>query len=80
MNRTAPARFTEPYLEPRQTHPDPLTPYEDKLAGSLMEIFGTGTHDLPGVVEGLNGLGLHGPDGRPWTEDTFRAEMRRLGR
>lgn len=69
----------EPYLEPHQTHPDPITPYEAKLAGSLTEIFTGGATTLPEVVDGLNALGLHGPDGGPWTEDTFRAEMRRLG-
>lgn len=69
----------EPYLEPHQTHPDPNTPYEAKLAGSLTEIFTGGATTLPEVVDGLNALGLHGPDGGPWTEGTFGAEMRRLG-
>ena len=67
------------YLEVHQTHPDPFTPYETKLAGSIMEIFGRGTHDLPGLVAGLNDLGLHAPDGGEWTEDSFRTEMRRMG-
>lgn len=69
----------EQYLEPHQTHPEPMSPYELKLSGAIMEIFGTGVHDLPGLVAGLNGLGLHGPDGNRWTDETFRAEMRRLG-
>lgn len=70
----------EPYLETHQTHSEPITPYERKLAGSLTEIFGGGATTLDEVVDGLNALGLNGPDGRPWTEQTFRAEMRRLGR
>lgn len=70
----------EPYLEPHQTHPHPITPYEHKLAGSLSEIFTSGASTLPEVVDGLNALGLNGPDGRSWTADTFRAEMRRLGK
>lgn len=69
----------EQYLEERQTHPEPISPYEAKLSGAIMEIFGRGVHDLPGLVEGLNGLGLNAPDGSPWNEDNFRAEMRRLG-
>ncbi len=74
---TRPAR--EPYLEVHQTHPEPITPYEQKLAGSLTEIFTAGATTLTEVVDGLNALGLHGPDGGPWTDENFRAEMRRLG-
>lgn len=70
----------QPYLEPHQTHPEPITPYEHKLAGSMWEIFSGGASTLDEVVAGLNGLGLHGPDGNQWTEDSFRAEMRRLGK
>lgn len=70
----------EPYLETHQSHPDPITPYERKLAGSLTEIYSSGVDTLDGVVAGLNDLGLHGPDGGPWTAENFRAEMRRLGK
>jgi hypothetical protein len=69
----------EQYLETHQTHPDPISPYEAKLSGAIMEVFGRGVHDLPGLVAGLNGLGLNAPDGNAWTEDNFRAEMQRLG-
>lgn len=70
----------EPYLAIHQTHPEPITPYENKLAGSLTEVFSSGATTLDEVVEGLNALGLHGPDGKPWSDHTFRAEMRRLGK
>ena len=70
----------EPYLEVHQTHPDPVTPYENKLAGSVSEVFSGGATTLADVVAGLNDLGLHGPGGNPWTDETFRAEMRRLGK
>lgn len=69
----------EQYLEVHQTHPQAFSPYETKLSGAIMEVFGRGVHDLPGLMDGLNGLGLNAPDGSPWTEDNFRAEMRRLG-
>ncbi|UUZ60295.1 recombinase-like helix-turn-helix domain-containing protein [Nocardioides sp. B-3] len=69
----------EQYLVQNQTHPHPLSPYEEKLSGALMEVFATGTHDLPGLVAGVNSMGLHAPDGNAWTEDNLRAEMRRLG-
>ena len=67
------------YLEVHQTHPEPISPYEKKLAGSIMEVFGRGVHDLPGLVAGLNDLGLKAPDGAAWDEETFRSEMRRMG-
>ena len=70
----------ELYLDPAQSRlGKPLGPYEKKLSGALAEIFGGGTHDLEGVIAGLNTLGLHAPNGEPWNEDSFRAEMRRLG-
>jgi hypothetical protein len=69
----------EQYLEVHQTHPHPISPYEAKLSGAIMEVFGRGVHDLPGLVDGLNGMGLNAPDGGTWTEDNFRSEMRRLG-
>lgn len=69
----------EQYLEPNQTHQGPITPYELKLAGSLGQIFASGTHDLSGVVKGLNDLGLNAPSGTAWDETNFRAEMKRLG-
>lgn len=71
--------MAEQYLEPNQARTGRVTPYEKKLAGALSEIFAGGTKDLPGVVAGLNGLGLNAPDGSPWDEARFRAEMRRLG-
>ena len=65
---TRPAR--EPYLEVHQTHPDAITPYERKLAGSLTEIFTAGAATLRvtsrpallvGVLNPLQCLGLaHG--------------------
>lgn len=68
------------YLDPAQSRlGKPLSPYEKKLSGALAEVFGEGTHDLAGVISGLNTLGLHAPDGAPWDESRFRAEMRRLG-
>lgn len=65
------------YLEVHQTHPEPITPYETKLSGAILEVFSGGTHDLAGLVAGLNSLGLAAPDGKEWTEESFRAEMQR---
>jgi len=68
------------YLEVQQKRDHEPTPYEVHLAGAIEEVFGAGVHDLPGLVEGLRVRGLRAPDGQNWTEDTFRAEMARLGR
>ena len=63
------------YLVPNQTRRGPLTPYDDKLANAIRAVFATGTHDLLGLVEGLNDVGIHAPDGKPWTTETFTHEM-----
>ncbi|MYY06253.1 MULTISPECIES: recombinase-like helix-turn-helix domain-containing protein [unclassified Streptomyces] len=67
------------YLDPNQARTAEPTPYEKKLAAVIEEVFGGGAHDLPGLVAGLNARDVPAPDGSPWTEDTFRTEMRRLG-
>lgn len=71
--------MSDQYLVEHQTHPEPISPYEAKLSGAIMEVFARGTHDLDGLVAGLNGLGLSAPDGGEWTNESFRSEMQRLG-
>ncbi|MEV5884201.1 recombinase-like helix-turn-helix domain-containing protein [Streptomyces sp. NPDC052020] len=68
-----------PYLDPHQSRTREPTPYELRLARTLEEIFARDGHDLADVVAGLNARQVRTPDGTPWTEDTFRAEMHRLG-
>jgi hypothetical protein len=70
--------MTDQYLVPLQARDREPTPYEVKLAGSIEEVFGSGRHDLHGLVTGLNDIGLLAPDGAQWTEDSFTAEMQRL--
>ena len=71
--------MTEQYLVKNQTRTADPTAYDLKLAGAIEEVFGTGRHDLAGLVDGLNELGVLGPDGQPWTEDAFKTTMQRLG-
>lgn len=62
--------------------PDPRPrahPYELKLARTLEEIFTHDGHELADVVGGLNARQVRTPSGEPWTEETFRTEMHRLG-
>jgi hypothetical protein len=67
------------YLTVRQSRDGEPTPYEIRLAGAVEEVFGSGVHDLAGLVTGLNDRGLFAPDGASWTAQTFTAEMQRLG-
>jgi hypothetical protein len=71
--------MTEQYLVKNQTRRADPAAYDVKLAGAIEEVFGSGRHDLPGLVDGLNDLGILGPDGQRWTEESFTATMQRLG-
>ncbi|MFF9167964.1 recombinase-like helix-turn-helix domain-containing protein [Streptomyces sp. NPDC014776] len=68
-----------PSLDPHQSRTHEPTPYELKLARTLEEVFTQDGHELADVVAGLNARQVRTPDGTPWTEETFRAEMHRLG-
>ncbi|MFM9367849.1 recombinase-like helix-turn-helix domain-containing protein [Streptomyces sp. Da 82-17] len=70
---------TWPYLEIHQSRTREPSPYEYKLAATLEEVFTKDGHELADVVRGLNARQVHAPDGAPWTEGSFRAEMHRLG-
>jgi len=76
---------------PRMTHPlDGIvykhqcrnweeTPYTKSLGDALEALFDGKTHDLDGIVAGLNDAGVKPPDGQLWTADSFKAELARLG-
>ncbi len=66
------------YLEPFQARDTEPSPYEMKLAGAIEEVFGTGRHDLDGLVDGLNELGVPAPGGATWTAESFTTEIKRL--
>ncbi|MFJ9089161.1 recombinase-like helix-turn-helix domain-containing protein [Streptomyces sp. NPDC102384] len=68
-----------PYLEIHQSRDHEPSPYEFKLAATLEEVFTKVGHELTDVVSGLNARQVPAPDGQPWTEESFRAEMHRLG-
>ncbi|MCD2462711.1 MULTISPECIES: recombinase-like helix-turn-helix domain-containing protein [unclassified Streptomyces] len=70
---------TWPYLDVHQSRTHEPTPYEYRLAATLEEVFTHEGHDLADVVRGLNARTVHAADGTPWTEESFRAEMNRLG-
>ncbi|MEJ8656182.1 recombinase-like helix-turn-helix domain-containing protein [Streptomyces sp. MS1.AVA.4] len=68
-----------PYLDVHQSRTHEPTPYELKLAATLEEVFTKDGHELADVVRGLNARQVHAPAGAPWTEESFRTEMKRLG-
>ena len=61
-----------------QNRADPPTEFETRLGDALEQIFADGVESLPEVVRELNRIT---PDraGNPWTEESFQAEMKRLG-
>lgn len=75
----SPAPQPTPYLEVHQTRTREPSVYEYKLARVLEEVFSQVGHELADVVAGLNERSVRAPDGQPWTEKSFRAEMQRLG-
>ncbi|MCO5972234.1 recombinase-like helix-turn-helix domain-containing protein [Actinoallomurus soli] len=66
-------------LQPVQSRQRELTSYEHALADELEAIFGRGVHDLPGLVAALNETGVRPAGGADWTEESFTAEIARLG-
>lgn len=66
-------------LRPVQSRDTAPTAYEHTLAGAIEQVFSAGTHDLPGLVAGLNELEIAPPTGGSWTEASLRTELKRLG-
>lgn len=52
--------------------------FEAALADALQSIFDDGVHDLDGIVERLNRLGLRTQVGEAWSGAEFEATMKRL--
>lgn len=62
-----------------QTRPAPPSSYENALGDAIETAFGEGHYELAALVARINELGVMSPDGTPWTDDRFAAEMARLG-
>ena len=65
---------------PWQTRAAPPTEFENRLGDALVAVFGRGVESLEGVVRELNQAGVRDPQGAPWTEASFQALLRELGR
>lgn len=60
-----------------QNRTAPPTEYEDGLGDALEQVLAE-THELPGIVAGLNELGMRMPSGAKFTEESLKAEFARL--
>lgn len=65
--------------EIHQTRSAAPTAYESLLGDSIERAFAQGIHDLEGLVGYLNEAGPSGPNGQPWTTQSYQQEMARLG-
>lgn len=75
-----PRPLPEPYNARRQTQFADPTEWEDRLADAIEAAFTAGAWDLPALVDAVREQGVTDPDGLPWTIETFRTELDRLGR
>ena len=66
------------YNDTHQNRSAAPTAYESLLGDSIERAFAAGIHDLPGLVQYLNTAGPSGPNGQPWTAQTYQQEMARL--
>jgi hypothetical protein len=66
------------YNETHQSRSKAPTSYESLLGDSIERAFGSGIHDLDALVKYLNTTGPSGPNGQPWTPETYQQEMARL--
>lgn len=67
------------YNETFQSRSAPPTAYESLLGDAIERAFSQGIHDLAGLVAALNATGPVGPNGDPWTQESYTREMARLG-
>jgi hypothetical protein len=66
------------YNETHQSRTKVPTSYESLLGDSIERAFAAGIVDLPDLVDHLNKTGPSGPNGQPWTSETYQQEMARL--
>lgn len=78
-NASSIERYDEPRLIRWQTRPALPSDYENALGDALEALFVREVFELGAIVAGLNENGPADPDGKPWTETSFTAAMKRLG-
>lgn len=68
----------ERYLQPHQARKRAPTTYEDLLGDSIERAFGAGHWELPALLAYLNKAGPLGPNGQPWTEESYQSVIKTL--
>lgn len=71
--------MTELYLNPNQARDREPTPAENAIADVIERCYAAGIQTCEGLVAELNKARVRAPDGKAWSEDSFKAEMARLG-
>jgi hypothetical protein len=79
MNSIPIHALQERYLDPNQARKRPPTTYEDLLGDAIERAFAAGHWELDRLVGYLNQSGPLGPNGAPWTVETFQSVMKTLG-
>ena len=69
----------ERYLNPHQARTRPPTSYEDLLGDAIERGFGAGHWELDALLTHLNKSGPLGPNGAPWTAESFQSVIKTLG-
>jgi hypothetical protein len=69
----------ERYLDPHQARQRPPTSYEVLLGDAIERAFGAGLWELDALVAQLNKTGPLGPNGAPWTAQSYQVVMKTLG-
>jgi len=69
----------ELYLNPNQTREREPTAAENAIADVIERSYAAGIHTWEGLVAELIEANVAAPDGKPWTEESFKREMARLG-
>ena len=67
------------YLDPHQARPRTPTSYEDLLGDAIERAFGAGHWELESLIAYLNKSGPLGPNGQPWTAETYQSVIKTLG-
>ena len=75
----ATAPRTASYLDPHQARGRKQTAFEDLLGDSIERAYAAGLHDMDALLGYLNKAGPLGPDGQPWTPESFQTLMVQLG-
>jgi hypothetical protein len=71
--------MAELYFNPNQTRDREPTSLENAIADVIERSYASGIVTCEGLVAELNKAAIAGPDGKAWSEESFKREMALLG-